>query len=243
MRQVGEEAEDDQQVGPDEDALEHLGGRAVAEEARQRIGDRRPRCGPLVEAERDPRRVPEQQRGHDPGDQGQDQVGLAQVTALEARRALDLADHHRADHAGQHQHGEEVDHQRKPALVPEPGQRGLAVHGSDHRDHDRGEEDEEAPEDRRVDQPRHQPLQQLALPEHDRRLVAHALGHVVEALGRLAEPDQVHEQLGPAGEQEAADRQQGGKRQRSRQDVYAGRAFLSSALIAGTISLRSPITA
>ena len=39
VRQVGEEAEDDQDVRPHEDALEHLGRRAVAEEARERVGD------------------------------------------------------------------------------------------------------------------------------------------------------------------------------------------------------------
>ena len=80
-------------------------------------------------------------------------------------------------------------------------------------------------------------------PEHDLGLVAHALGHVVEALGRLAEPDEVDEQLRAAGEQGAADGERRGKRQRSGQDLYAERALLSSAVIAGTISLRSPITA
>ena len=40
VREVREEAEDDQDVRPDEDALEHLGRRAVAEEARERVRDR-----------------------------------------------------------------------------------------------------------------------------------------------------------------------------------------------------------
>ena len=120
----------------------------------ERVGHRRPARRPLVEAERDPAGVPEQQRRDDPGDHGQDQVGLAEVAALEARGPLELADRHRGEHAGQHEHGEDVHEQREPALVAEPRQRGVAVHRADHRDHDRGEEDEEAPEDRGVHQAR-----------------------------------------------------------------------------------------
>ena len=209
----------------------------------QRVRDRRPRLRPLVQAERDPRRVPEQQRRDDPGDQGEDQVGLAQVAALEARRPLDLADRHGADHADQHEHGEHVDHQREPALVPEPRQRGVAANGADHRDHDRGEEDQEAPEDRGVDQARHEALEQLLLAEHDHGLVLDPLRHVVEALDRLAEPHEVHEQLRAAAEQRARHREHRGERERSERDVYEDCAFLSSAVIAGTISARSPITA
>src|SRR5215216_6597987 len=147
------------------------------------------------------------------------------------------------DHPDQHEHRKDVDQQREPALVPEPRQRRLAVDRADHRHEDRREQHEEAPEDRRVHQPRAEPLEQLALPEHDLRLVAHALRDVVEALDRLAEPDQVDEQLRAAGEQVAADRKRRRERERSEQDVYVERAFLSSAVIAGTISVRSPITA
>ena len=228
---------------PDEDAFEHLRGLTIPEEAGQRIGHRRPRRRPLVQPERDPRRVPEQQRRHDPGDHRQNQVGLAEVAALEARRTLDLADDHRSDHPGQHQHREHVHEQREPALVAEPRQGGVAVDRADHRDHDRGEQDEEAPEDGRVDQAGHESLQQLALAEHDLRLVAHARWNFVEALGRLAHPDEVDEQLGAAREQRAAHGEGSGQRQRSGQDRYGERAFRSSAVIAGTISARSPITA
>jgi hypothetical protein len=94
-----------------------------------------------------------------------------------------------------------------------------------------------------VDEPRHEPLQQLPLPQHDHGLVADALGHVVEALDRLAERDERDEQLRAAGEQEPADRKRSGERQRSGGDVYEDRTFLSSAVIAGTTSARSPITA
>ena len=91
--------------------------------------------------------------------------------------------------------------------------------------------------------PGHEPLEQLLLPEHDHGLVPDALRHVVEALDRLAEPDEVHEQLRAAREQHAGDRERRGERERSERYVYEDCAFLSSAVIAGTISARSPITA
>jgi hypothetical protein len=94
-----------------------------------------------------------------------------------------------------------------------------------------------------VHEARAEPLQELALAEHDLGLVADAPRQVVEALRGLAEPDEVDEQLRAAREQRAADREGGGERQRSGRDVYGERAFLSSAVIAGTISVRSPITA
>jgi hypothetical protein len=93
-----------------------------------------------------------------------------------------------------------------------------------------------------VHQPGAEPLEQLALPEHDLGLVAHAPRHVVRALGRLAELQQVDEQLRAAGEEGAADGERRRERKRSERDGY-DRTFRSSAVIAGTISVRSPITA
>ena len=126
---------------------------------------------------------------------------------------------------------------------PSHGSVASRLDGADHRDHDRGEEHQEAPEDRCVDQARHEALEQLLLAEHDHGLVLDPLGHVVEALDRLAEPHEVHEQLRAAAEQRAADREHRGERERSQRYVYEDCAFLSSAVIAGTISARSPITA
>jgi hypothetical protein len=164
--------------------------------------------------------VPEQQRRDDPRDQREDQVGLAEVAALEARRALDLADDHRADHADEHEHREQVDHEREPALVAQPREGGVAVHRADHRDHDGGEEDEEAPEDRRVDQPGHEPLEQLALGEDDLGLVASAPREVAGAIDRLAHPHEADEQAGTAREQGAAHRERGREGKRSGRDGY-----------------------
>jgi hypothetical protein len=91
-----------------------------------------------------------------------------------------------------------------------------------------------------VHEARPEPLEQLALPEHDLGLVARASRHVAGAVDRRAEAQQVDEQLGPAREQVAADGQRRRQRECSDQDA---RDFLSSAVIAGTISVRSPITA
>ena len=102
-RQVGEEGQDRQHVDPDEHPLEHAGRLVVGEQMRERVRDRRPVPGVVVDPERDPRRVPQQQRQRDRGDQPQDQVGLAHVRALEALGPHDLADVQRRDHADEDQ--------------------------------------------------------------------------------------------------------------------------------------------
>ena len=91
--------------------------RPAAEQVRERVRDRRPPRRPLVQVERDPRRVPEEERRHDAGDQRQDQVGLADVAALEPGRPLHLADDERRHDAGEDQHREDVDEQREPPLA------------------------------------------------------------------------------------------------------------------------------
>ncbi len=94
-----------------------------------------------------------------------------------------------------------------------------------------------------MDEAGHQPLEQLPLAEHDHGLVAHARGDVVEALHRLAEPDERDQQPGAAGEESAGHGERSGEAERSQRDVYEDCTFLSSAVIAGTTSARSPITA
>jgi hypothetical protein len=94
-----------------------------------------------------------------------------------------------------------------------------------------------------VHQARAEPLEQLALPEHDLGLVARPARQVAGAVDRLAETDQSDEQLRAAGEEPPADGERRCQRQRSGDDVYGARVLLSSAVIAGTISVRSPITA
>ena len=60
-RQVGQEAEDRDHVNPHEHPLQHTGETVAGEQVGEQIGDRRRRGRPLVEPERDPGRVPQQQ--------------------------------------------------------------------------------------------------------------------------------------------------------------------------------------
>ena len=86
-------AEDREHVEPDEDrARAPRASRPSPKSAGDRVRHRRPAGRPLVQAERDLRRVPAEQRRHDQRDQPEDQVGLAEVAPLEPRRPLHLAD-------------------------------------------------------------------------------------------------------------------------------------------------------
>jgi hypothetical protein len=85
-------------------------------------------------------------------------------------------------------------------------------------------------------------LQQLALAEHELGLVADASWHVAGAVDRPASPHEPDEEERTPREQAAADRRERTEPERAGENGYP-RAFLSSALIAGTISCRFPITA
>jgi hypothetical protein len=154
--------------------------------------------------------VPEQQRHDNARDEEKDQIRLADVAALEAWRPLHLAYDERRDHARQHEQCEHVDQQRVPALRAEPRQGRVRIDRADHCDHDRREQDEEAPEDRGVHQPRQQALQQLALPHHDDRLLPCPGRDVSKTLCRLAHADQAIEQQRPAGEKHPRHDERGG---------------------------------
>ena len=66
--------------------------------------------------------MPEQQGQHDQRDQAEDQIGLAEVAALEPLGALHLPDPECRRDADEHEHDEDVDEQGEPSLVPEPRQ-------------------------------------------------------------------------------------------------------------------------
>jgi hypothetical protein len=89
-----------------------------------------------------------------------------------------------------------------------------------------------------VGETRHEPLQQLALAEHDLDLVLDADRNVGGAVVRLRAPNLFDEELRTENRAGADDEQQ-----RAEDDGAYERAFLSSALIAGTISCKSPMTA
>jgi hypothetical protein len=71
-----------------------------------------------------------------------------------------------------------------------------------------------------VDEARDKPLKQLPLTEDDHGLVLDPLRNVAEAIDRLAEPDEVDEQLCPPCEQRAADGEERGERDSAERDVY-----------------------
>ena len=187
--------------------------------------------------------MPEQQRGGDDRDQGQDQVGLAQVAAGKARRPQHLADVHGAEHPDEHQDREHIDQEGEPALLTQPGQRGVLGDGPDEGDQDRRGENEKAPEDEGVDQPRPQALEQLALAEDDRGLVTYPSRGIVGPRNRCPGPDQCQQEPHALPEQHRARPRQRGQHHRGHDDAYVPFTFLISAEIAGTTSCRSPITA
>jgi hypothetical protein len=84
-----------------------------------------------------------------------------------------------------------------------------------------------------------EPLQELPLAEHDLDLVPQPLRDVRRAVVRLRPAYLVDEELAAAPRAAADDEQE----QPEDDGAYEPRTLLSSALIAGTISCRSPITA
>jgi hypothetical protein len=173
-------------------------------------------------------------RQHDERDHREYQVRLAEVRALEPRRPHDLANDEPRRDSGEHEAGEDVAQQAVPLR-----RRHVTARGRDRGEHDRREQDEEAPEDERVHQPRHEPLQELALGEHDFDLVPDAPRHIRGTIVRLALENEPRQEPRAPREKPATDDGEHGKRNRA----YEPRTFRSSALIAGTISCRSPITA
>ncbi len=209
---------------------------------REQVRDGRPVARPLVQTEGDSGGVPEQQADHDRRDQREDQVGLAEMAAVEATRALDLADPDGGEHAAEHEDAEDVDEQRVPPLVAEPREGRVPIDDPDHRDHDRRPEHEEAPEDEGVHQPRPEAGEQLALAEDDRDLVARPLRRRAAAVGRLRATDERDQLDDAAAEERAAEPDRRGEQDGGDRRAYAPRTLLSSAEIAGTTSCRSPIT-
>jgi hypothetical protein len=180
--------------------------------------------------------VPTEERQDDERDHDEDHVGFAEVRPHEPRRAHHLTNPCSGDHTGEHSEDEHVDQGHEPALRPEPRQRPLAVHCGEHRHHDRRKEHEETPEDHGVHDARQQALQELLLAEHDRRLVANATRDVVRPFERLRSADEAPEEERAPREQRPGDSERRRQHDRARDRGYDSRAFLSSAVIAGTTS-------
>jgi hypothetical protein len=95
-----------------------------------------------------------------------------------------------------------------------------------------------------VHQPWDEALQELALPEDDHGLVADAARRVVvAAVGGMPGEDELGQEQRAAREEPACDAEQGREPERAGEDGYTPFAFRSSAVMAGTISCRSPMTA
>jgi len=150
----------------------------------------------------------------------------------------DLSDHDGRHHPGKHEHAEDVREPAEPLLAAEPRQLGAPVDGGDHRHQDRRQQDDEAPEDEGMHQSGNEPLQQLPLPEHDLELRLRLARGVLPAVVRDGPRDEAVEERAAPARAQCGPRHQGGERERA----YS-LAFRSSALIAGTTSWRSPITA
>ena len=93
---------------------------------------------------------------------------------------------------------------------PSHGSSAPPVDGGDHRHQDRRQQDDEAPEDERVHQPGHEPLQQLPLPEHDLELRLRLARGVLPAVVRDGPRDEaVEEGAAPARAQSGPRHQRG----------------------------------
>ena len=154
--QVGEEARGSRATCAQTSTRSASRRRAVAaEQVREALRDRRPAGRELVQAERDPRRVPEQQRRHDPRrsrrGSGRPRAGGCPrsaaaaapcgCTARRARRTSTSAAKTSTSSAYQ-------------PWRPSHGSVWWRSTIADHRDHDRRQQHAEAPEDERVHEPR-----------------------------------------------------------------------------------------
>ena len=172
-RQVGEERQDRQHVDPDEHALEHPRRRLSPNRCDSACETGDHDAGHSFEPKRDPQsRATAAARSRSsrssPGSDRPRRGGCPRTAPAAApcgstaRRATPTSTSTR---------------RRRPAARTSPGGRATAasraIDDPDHRDQDRRHQHQESPEDERVHQPGAEPLQQLALPEHDRGLVAH----------------------------------------------------------------------
>ena len=222
---------------------DHLGAVAAAEQVRDGVRDRRPLGRVLVQAERDPRGVPADQRHDDARDREQDQVGLAQVAAVEPARPLDLADRERGHHADEHHRREHVDQEREPALLAEPRDRRGLRDDPDQRHHDRREQHDEAPEDERVHEAGDEALEQLALARDDHDLVLDRAVGTSSNRGTGLPSRMIRYSCRARRAEQAAGDERSRPRARRRRSRQPPRRRRISAAIAGTTSCRSPITA
>ena len=161
----------------------------------------------------------------DPGDQRQDQVGLAQVAALEARRALHLADRAAAITPASTSTAKTSTSSANQPWWPSHGSVASRSTAPISAIRIVGKRTRKPQKIAAWIRPGTEPLEQLALAEHDLGLVAGAPRQVAGALRRLAHPHEADDQARPPGEQGAADGERRREGERSGQDAMASAPF------------------
>ena len=236
---------------PHEDALEHLRRRVVREEARERVRHGRPAGRPLVQPERDADRVPEEQGHDDARDQREDEVGLAEVAALEAARAAGPCGSQNAIATPTRTRRRRRRRAARTSPGSEPAERRAAERSRGRRSPTTamkivGKRTRKPQKMKACIEPRDEPLEELRCPSTIVGLVADARGRSRRAVDGLARPHEPGEEAA-RGARTASPRPRSRRRARPRTrrspTCSASRTFRSSAVIAGTISCRSPITA
>ena len=169
--------------------------------------DRRPPRGVGGIPQRDAGASEEEQREDDPRDQAQDPERVEPVRSDEPLRPLHHADPHGDPDPGQDQRGEHVLEQPQPTRMTDQGEREAGVDRLAERLDDRGQQDEESPEDAGVHHPGQRPLEELALTEHLPGLPRHAATHVTVPVDRPSEVDHPGQQPRPPSEEGARDRE------------------------------------
>ena len=211
MHHDDREAEDDRHLRQQEERLDALVVRTVAERAGDQIGrERRLRPSPREVAGVVLRAAIEQQRHDDERDHAENDPRRARVRSVEPGRSVAtsrrLAQPHDRERGQREQHGdrEEVLEQAEPAGMAEEREREVLA---DHKRavclDDGREEDYEAPEREEVREARRRPAQQPALPEDLDELGAQPLADPVPASRRLSPGA---DQLDQPGDAAAGDR-------------------------------------
>jgi hypothetical protein len=135
-------------------------------------------------------------------DHQQDEVGLLEVAAFEPLVPAELAEEDGHLYSDDHQHGQDVLAQAEPAgSSDERDGEPWPEHDLPEGFHDRGEQDDEPPEDEGVHEPRAETLQELPLPQDHRGLELHPLGEVLQSTLGATEANQAVEEVGPLEEQ------------------------------------------
>jgi hypothetical protein len=114
---------------------------------------------------------------------------------------LDLTDGEGHEDADHDQEGEQVLEKPEPSAAADQRQGEIRLHCLPHGFDDRGQKDQEAPEDERVHHPGQEALEQLSLAEHHGHLALQPHRYVPRSIDGPAQTHQPVQQAGPPGEE------------------------------------------